>query len=130
MGMRNGSMHKLPPCSAGATLCSLPTYSTVSPADPQRCSTPTRGKLCQIWPRPDAKAGGAPPYVAWISLREIYTPLRIFNFPTSGSYGYPSTTAHSFDLLIPFVAHYEPFDAPEPLLTSTLCGWGYQHRCC
>ena len=41
----------------------------------------------------------------------------------------PSTTTHSFDILISFVARHRPSDAPEPLFTSVLCGRCCLHRC-
>ena len=37
---------------------------------------------------------------------------------------YPSVTAHSFDILIPIVAHYALPDAPTPLFTID-----FLHRC-
>ena len=33
---------------------------------------------------------------------------------------YPSPTAHPFNILIPLIAHYGPYNAPEHLFTSTL----------
>ncbi len=32
--------------------------------------------------------------------------------------GCPSTTAYSYDILIPVVAYYGPSDAPEPVFTT------------
>ena len=42
---------------------------------------------------------------------------------------HPSTSTCSFDILIPTVAQYGPFDTPEPLFTSVLCVCCCSHRC-
>ena len=105
MGMRIGIRHKLPPSSAGASFSSLPKIP-----DRERCRPPpllntTRGKLCQIWPSPDAKLVERYHFYRLqsliVSLRETHILFEIFDVFDSESHGRdPSTTAYSFDILI------------------------------
>ena len=105
MGMRTGIRHKPPPGSAGAMFSSalnIPNRERCRP-----CSTPTRGKLCQIQPEP---------YTKLVERYHVYR-LHFAAFAARNSYSfqpfpmldpmtcYPSITAHSFNILRPLTMH-------------------------
>ena len=54
--MRTGNRHKLLLGSAGALFSSLSDIPDRERYRPAPLLNTTRGKLCQIWPSPDAKA--------------------------------------------------------------------------
>ena len=106
MGVRTRIRHKPPPSSAGAMFSSplhIPNRERCRP-----CSTPTRGKLCQIQPEP---------YTKLVECHHVYR-LHFAAFAARNSHSfqpfrildpmacYPSITAHFFDILRPIVAHY------------------------
>ena len=84
----------------------------------QRCSTPTKGRLCQIGASHATKQVERHHFIACFSLNEILSKFfkifEIFDFsilnPTAG---YALTSTHSFDIQTHFVAQYGPSDAPE-----------------
>ena len=111
------------------------TSPTVSAADPHRCSTPTRGKLCPIKHSPDAKPGGTPPFFitcvfARFAAQNLYS-FQLFNFSilVTMACHHLSILVIPFDILMPAVAHHGPSYAPEALFTSILCGCCSLHRC-
>ena len=55
-------------------------------------------------------------FIAYNPLRGAYNLFETFRLRIP--WCYPSTTAHSFDILVPVVAHYRPSNAPEHLSTS------------
>ena len=131
--MKVGNMHKLPPSSAGASFSSQLNLPALSATDSHRCSTQEATNLCQIWHNLDTKPIERHRFYSFVYRCAKRTfRSKIFNFTNFldlGFHDYLLTKAHSFDILIPFVAHYGPFDALESLFTSTLCGCCCQHRC-
>ena len=108
--------------------------STVSAADPHRCSTQQEASYARISLVQMPSRWNATIFIACNSLSESHMPskMSIFQLFDSKSYGhahYPSTTAHSFDILRRMFAHHGPFDAPEPLCTSVSRGCCCLHRC-
>ena len=127
--MRIGIRHKLPPSSAGASFSSLPNKPNRGHCRPPPLLN-TRGELCQIWLSPYAKPVGRHHFV--LAKRCAQNSSKFCDILTFSILNpmarYPSTTAHSFDILIPVVAHHGPSDVLELLFTSILCGCCYQHH--
>ena len=105
--------HKLSPDSAGAMFCSHHCRRRPPLLD--------KGRLCHIWLSPDAKQVERHHFLLANRCAIITFFFDFFDFSIlNPRAGHPSTTARSFDILIPIVAHHGLSNAPERVFTRDL----------